>query len=87
MTKIIDITSVSDKVLAQGIIILVISVYAPHCSLGDNQKYDFYNSLVNVVRKLGEKEIVIIAGKSNLMFTLEVAQKIVRTSMKVMDME
>lgn len=55
MTKIIDITSVSDKVLAQGIIILVISVYAPHCSLGDNQKYDFYNSLINVVRKLGEK--------------------------------
>ena len=87
MTKIIDITSVSDKVLAQGIIILVISVYAPHCSLGDNQKYDFYSSLINVVRKLREKEIVITAGKSNLMFTLEVAQKIMRTSMKVMVME
>ena len=26
---------------------------------------DFYNSLINVVKKLGEKEIVVIAGYLN----------------------
>lgn len=26
---------------------------------------DFYNSLINVVKKLGEKEIVVIAGYFN----------------------
>ena len=41
------------KVLAQGIVISVISVYAPQCGVDDRQKDDFYNSF-----------IVVIAGKS-----------------------
>ena len=62
MTKIINITSVSDKiivieVLAPGIIISVISVNAPQCSLDDKQKDDFYDSLMNVVIKLAKKKM------------------------------
>ena len=39
-----------------------LTVYAPQCGLDNNQKNDFNNSLINVVRKLGEKEILVIAG-------------------------
>ena len=60
--KVIDISKVSDrmtaiKLLVQGIIILVISVYAPQCGLDDSKKDDFYYSLINAARKLGKKEI------------------------------
>ena len=61
--KVINISRVSDrmivnKVFAQKIIISLISdltVYAPQCGLDYSQKDDFYGSLINVVRKLGEK--------------------------------
>ena len=61
--KVINISRVSDrmivnKVFAQKIIISLISdltVYAPQCGLDYSQKDDFYDSLINVVRKLGEK--------------------------------
>ena len=43
------------KVLVQGNIISVISVYVHQCGLDDTQKDDFYDSIINVVRKLGEK--------------------------------
>ena len=54
------------KVLVQriGIVISVISVYAPQFSF-DNQKDYFYDSLINVVRKLGETKIEVIAGDFN----------------------
>ena len=45
------------KMLVQEIIMTVISVYAPECVLD--------NSLINIVRKLREKEIVVIAGDFN----------------------
>ena len=48
-------------VLVQGIIFSFISVYALQ-GLGNKQKADFYDSLINVVRNVGEKEIVVIAG-------------------------
>lgn len=53
--KIIDISRVRDrmiviKVLVQRIVASLIS--ADHC-----QKDDFYDSLINVVRKLGEKKL------------------------------
>ena len=56
-----DISRVSDimiviKVLDQGIFITVISVYAPEYGLDDDQKYNFYDSLINVVTKFGEKD-------------------------------
>ena len=44
------------KVLDQGIFITVISVYAPEYGLDDDQKYNFYDSLINVVTKFGEKD-------------------------------
>ena len=61
--KVINISRVSDrmivnKVFVQGIIFSLISdltVYAPQCGLYYNQKEDFFDSLINVVRKLGEK--------------------------------
>ena len=51
--------------MLQGIIISVISVYAPQCGLDDSHKDDFYDSLINVVRMLGEKKSVVIAGDCN----------------------
>ena len=57
-----------NKVLVQRIIISVNSVHAPQCSSVDSQKHDFYESLINVVIKLGEKEIVVIAGFLMFMF-------------------
>ena len=61
--KVINISRVSDrmifsKVFVQEIIFSLISdltVYAPQCGLYYSQKDDFYGSLINVVRKLGEK--------------------------------
>ena len=60
--KVTDISRVSDwviviKVLVQRIIISKISAYATECGLDDNQKDNFYDNLINVVRKLGKKEI------------------------------
>ena len=60
--KVTNISRVSDKMIAnkvfvQRIIISLISdltVYAPQCGL-DSQKDDFYDSLINFIRKLGEK--------------------------------
>ena len=54
--KIINISRASDrmivnKVLTQRIIISLISdltVYAPQCGLNNNQKDDFYDSLINI---------------------------------------
>ena len=37
----------------------VISVYAPQCGLNESQKDDFYDSLINIARKFGEKETVL----------------------------
>ena len=59
----INLSRVSDrmivnKVLVQRIIISLISdltAYAQECGFDDCQKDDFYDSLINVVRKLGEK--------------------------------
>ena len=49
LDQVIDISKVSDritviKVLIQGIIISVISVYVPQCGLNDSHKNDFYES-------------------------------------------
>ena len=65
--KVIVISRGSDRmivvtVLVQEIIVTVISVYVLKCSLDDSQKDDFYDSLVNDLRKLREKEVVVIAG-------------------------
>ena len=61
--KIFNISRVSDwmivnKVFVQRIIISLISdliLYARRCGLDYSQKDDFYDSFINVVRKLGEK--------------------------------
>ena len=49
----------------QGIIISVISVYAQQCGLDNSRKDDFYSTLIDVARKFGGKEIVIIARYFN----------------------
>ena len=58
--KYVDISKVSDrkiviKGLVHGIIISAIPVCNLQCGLNDSQKDDFYDSIVNVVRKLGSK--------------------------------
>ena len=40
-----------------------LTVYAPQCGLDNSQKEDFFDSLINVVLKLGEKEILFISGE------------------------
>lgn len=42
------------------------SVYASQCATDERPKDNLYNSLVNVVRKLGETKIVVIAGDFNV---------------------
>ena len=39
------------KIFVQGIIISVISVYVPQFGLDNIQKDDFYDSLINIVKK------------------------------------
>ena len=51
------------KVLAQTIIILVISAYAPQSGLDGSQRDISYDSFINVVRKLWQKKTAIIAGE------------------------
>ena len=53
------------KVLVQRINISMISGYAPQCDLDDSQKDDFYDSLIIVIKQLGEKKILVIAGGFN----------------------
>ena len=52
--------------------------------LDGTQKDNFYDRLFNIVRKLGEQEIVVIAGHLNVM--LEVMQKKSLRSIEVMVM-
>ena len=40
----------------------MILVYTPQCGLDDSQKDYFYDGLIEFVRQLGEREIVVIAG-------------------------
>ena len=44
----------------------MILVYAPKSGLCDSQQDEFYDSLINVVRKSGEKEIVVTAEDFNI---------------------
>ena len=41
----------------------MISGYTPKSSLDDCQKDDFYDSLINIVRKIRERETAAIAGE------------------------
>ena len=67
--EVIDTSKISDKIIAiqalvQGIIMSVVSVYTSHRGLGDSQKDNFCDILINNVRKSGEKDNVVIAGTS-----------------------
>ena len=52
-------------VLVQGIIISVVSVYAPQYAVDDSQLYFPYDSLISVIRKLSEKEMIFLSGNFN----------------------
>ena len=67
MEKVIDVSRVSEKmivikVLVQGIIVSVISVYTPQCGFDDSQKDNFYGNLMSFTSKFGKKEVAIVAG-------------------------
>ena len=71
--KVTDVSRVSGrmvvvKVLVQGIIIPVISVYALHCGLDHSKKDNLIDSLIDFVRKFGERETVVIAEDVNVHF-------------------
>ena len=80
------------KALFQGIIISVISAYAPHCGLDNSQKDAFYDgsivfmiALSLLLENQGRQKLQL--QQETLMVTLEVAQKTKMTSMEVMVME
>lgn len=73
------------KVLVQVINISVISVNALQRGLDDSQRDNLYDSSKSIVRKLGEKEIVVITVDCKV--TLDVMEKTVRTSTEVLVME
>ena len=75
-----------NQVLAQGIIVSVISVYDKQSGLDDDsQKDNFYNHLITVVSESVENEIVV--AEDTLMVMLDVIQKTMSTSMEFMNME
>ena len=53
------------KVLFQPIIMSETSFYALQCVFNDSHRYNFYDSLINVVIKLREKDIIVIAEDLN----------------------
>ena len=56
--KVVNISRVSDRTIVNKVFVqeIIFSlIYAPQCGLYYSQKDDFYDSLINVVRKLGEK--------------------------------
>ena len=61
--QVLNISRVSDRMIANKVfvqritfsLISDLTVYAPQCGLYYSEKDDFYNNLINVVRKLGEK--------------------------------
>ena len=68
--KVTDINRVNDRIMIIKLIVgksvvSVVSAYAPQCGLDDNYKDIFYDELLAVVSKLGEKEIVLVAGDLN----------------------
>ena len=68
--KVIEVSRVNDRIIViklmlDGCIFTVVSVYAPQCGLDASEKDSFYDSLMNVTSKLGEKEFVVVAGDFN----------------------
>lgn len=68
--KVIDISMASNrmiaiKVLVQRIVILVISVYSLQYSLSDRYKDSFDDSFINVIIKLLQRKLAVIAGDFN----------------------
>lgn len=51
--------------MVQGIVISVAGVFAPYCGLNDGKKDNFHDNLITIARKLGEKDILFMAGDFN----------------------
>ena len=70
MEKVIGVDRVSHgiiliKLAVSKTMLSVVCVYAPQCGLSDTAKEQFYDSLISVVSKLSEKEMVVVAGNLN----------------------
>ena len=59
VNQVIDISRVKDRIIVIKVLVqkIFISVYASQRGLDDSGKDDFYESIINSVRTLGEKEI------------------------------
>ena len=70
MEKVIGVDRVSHgiiliKLAVSKTMLSVVCVYALQCGLSDTAKEQFYDSLISVVSKLSEKEMVVVAGNLN----------------------
>ena len=68
--KVIEVKRVSDrlmmiKLLVDNRTVAIVSTYAPQQGLGDVEKERFYESLIQLVAKINENDMVIIGGDLN----------------------
>ena len=68
--KVIDIKRVSDRIMIMKLmigktIVSALCTYAPQSGLSEELKDEFYDSLIDVTSKLGEKEVVLLGGDLN----------------------
>ena len=68
--NVFDVCRVSDRIIVVKLmldsnIVTIVSVYAPQSGLEASEKDHFYNSLIDVASKFGEKESVILGGDFN----------------------
>ena len=68
--KVSDIKRVSDRIMIMKLmigktIVSALCTYAPQSGLSEELKDEFYDSLIDVTSKLGEKEVVLLGGDLN----------------------
>ena len=68
--KVIDVNRVSERIILLKLMVgetifTAISVYAPQCGLSEEVKDEFYDRLIAAVSKVGDKEVLAVAGDLN----------------------
>ena len=68
--KVFDVNRVNNRIITiklmlDGSIFTIVSVYAPQCGLDAAKKDSFYDGLTDITSGFGEKEFVVVAGDFN----------------------
>ena len=68
--KVFDVNRVNNRIITiklmlDGSIFTIVSVYAPQCGLDAAKKDSCYDGLTDITRGFGEKEFVVVAGDFN----------------------